>query len=106
MTINAELLDCWISGTAVVSSQPGGDMVVGSAEELTKRGKVKDKPKANVCSTGDLTRGTPDGPDTEEGEGEGGFWGMERLSSPRGSVMVWDSAKAGGETSSVVIITQ
>lgn len=74
--------------------QPDGGVVVGSAQELAKRSKGSTHASAP-------TAGKPVEPVL--GEGEGVFPGMERLSMPRGSVMVWDNAQAEGGTTFTVI---
>lgn len=64
-------------------------MVVGSAQELAKRSKGPTHASAPSA-------GKPIEPIS--GEAEGDFPGMEKLSVPRGSVMVWDNAQAEGGT--------
>ncbi|CAM9142997.1 unnamed protein product [Laminaria digitata] len=75
------------AGVCVLWLQPDGGVVVGSAQELAKRSKGSTHASAP-------TAGKPVEPVL--GEGEGVFPGMERLSVPRGSVMVWDNAQAEG----------
>lgn len=71
------------------SSQADGAVVVGSAQELAKRSKGCTH--ATAATAGKAI-------EPVLGEVEGDFPGMERLSVPRGSVMVWDNAQAAGVT--------
>ena len=74
-------------------SQPDGAVVVGSAQELAKRSKGSTRASAP-------TAGKPIEPVIVEVEGV--FPGMERLSLPRGSVLVWDNGQAEGVTTLTV----
>lgn len=74
-------------------TQADGAVVVGSAQELAKRSK-------GCTHATPATAGKAIEPVLSEVEGC--FPGMERLSVPRGSVMVWDNAEAAGVTTFLV----
>lgn len=78
-------------------------MVVGSAQQLANCSKgpqekrVKDTQIPPIEVPGEKKEGARAG--KGEGEGaEGLFPGMERVLAPQGSVMVWNSAQAQGES--------
>lgn len=74
-------------------------MVVGSAQQLAKCGKGPSNGPEEASAKG-TPFNLPTGAAEEKpgrkgaGEGEGAFLGMERVSAPKGSVMVWSSAQA------------
>lgn len=67
----------------VKSRQGGGDVVIGSPQELARCSK-------GVLPPGEKTTGA------DGGTNEGVFFGMGRLSVPQGSAMVWDGSQVGG----------
>lgn len=81
-------------------------MVVGSAQQLAKCGKGPSKGPAEASAKGTQLSLPARAAEEKLGrkgavEGEGAFSGMERVSAPKGSVMVWNSAQAlkGGSVS-------
>eukprot|EP00752_Nemacystus_decipiens_P003805 g3501.t1 len=92
----------------------GGDVVVGSAPQLANCGRGEPSNEAprgsangaqSVPSDPDITATAKAAADREKngpcgvadtGDGEGMFLRLERVSAPRGSVIVWDGAQAQG----------
>lgn len=69
-------------------------MVVGSAQQLAKCSKGPKDASAKGTQLNLPTGAAEEKPEgAGAGEGEGVFSGMERISAPKGSVMVWSGAQ-------------
>lgn len=80
------LRPCAVAGSSRfvrLMQQANAEMVVGNARELAQ------------CGTqGVFPPGAPDR--TAKSEGEGEFYGMDRVVAPRGSAIRWDASRANG----------
>lgn len=101
----------------------GGEVVVGSAQQLAncrKSGPSNDSARTDgkgaeesfpsgMTATAEATIGAKNGLEevASAGDGEGVFLGLERVSAPKGSVIVWDAAQAPlGETQNLTHVAQ
>lgn len=77
-------------------------MVVGNAEQLSMCSKGPKEANANDTQVSPPIGAAAEKPrEIGASKGEGVFSGMERISPPKGSVMVWSSAQAlNGEVQS------